>query len=128
MVSALDTILDHIQKDPPTKHLFHDNDSETSTIIENPLPNTQPNQDDSTKSAPTTDNVAQMTIKEHSGTKRQHLAGSPTKHTHEPDPKNTLHPANHLHQRSDLNQINPPPTLTTTIRSGGDRNVANNIK
>jgi hypothetical protein len=37
MVSMLDTIVDHLQKDPSARHLFLDDDekSETPTIIEN---------------------------------------------------------------------------------------------
>jgi hypothetical protein len=82
MASALDTIIEHIQeKDPTAKNLFHDEDSETSTIIENPPPNMQSaqiiNVDSDEKSE---SNDVPMEMKEHSGTKRQYAADSPLKH------------------------------------------------
>jgi hypothetical protein len=83
MSNALDAILEHIQKDPTAKYLFQDDDSETSTIIENPLPNTQA---DNPKTTTTTENDVQMQIKEFSGTKRQHSIESPSKTRHGPDP------------------------------------------
>jgi hypothetical protein len=86
MASALDTILDHIQKDPTAKHLFHNDDSETSTIIKNPPTMRHSNQVDNTDKVTTTDNDVQMTTKEHSGTKRQHSTGSLQKNQHGPDP------------------------------------------
>jgi hypothetical protein len=35
MASVLDTIADHLQHDPAARHLFREEDSETSTILEN---------------------------------------------------------------------------------------------
>jgi hypothetical protein len=86
MASALDTILEHIQKDPTTKYLFADNNLETSTIINNLLPFTQKDQAIGTETPTTPDNDVQMTVKEHSGTKQQHSAKSPLKNRHGPDP------------------------------------------
>jgi hypothetical protein len=86
MSNALDSILEHLQKDPTAKYLFQDDESETSTIIENPLPITQTNHGSTAESAIILDNDTQMTLKEHSGTKRQHSIKSPSKIRHGPDP------------------------------------------
>jgi hypothetical protein len=87
MANALDAILEHIQKDPTAKHLFQDDESETSTIIENPPPNFQSeDQANDNKSSQRPDQDVPMTIKEQSGTKRQHSAESPLKYRHGPDP------------------------------------------
>jgi hypothetical protein len=69
MSTALDAILEHIQKDPTAKYLFQDDDSETSTIIKNPLPITQTEQANNNETPTKSGNDVQMTIKEHSGTK-----------------------------------------------------------
>jgi hypothetical protein len=86
MASALDTILEHIQKDPTAKYLFDDDSSETPTIIKTPLPITQKNQAICIDTPNTPDNDVQMTVKEQSGTKRQHAAESPSRKLHGPDP------------------------------------------
>jgi hypothetical protein len=86
MAAALDTILEHIQKDPTAKYLFDEDSSETPTIIETPLPITQQNQAISVDTPNTPDNDVQMTAKEQSGTKRQHAAESPPRNCHGPDP------------------------------------------
>jgi hypothetical protein len=94
MASALDTIIEHIQeKDPTAKNLFNDEDSETSTIIENPPPNMQSAQIINVDSDEKSDsNDVQMEMKEHSGTKRQYSADSPLKHRHGPDPTTQASP------------------------------------
>jgi hypothetical protein len=127
MSTALDAILEHIQKDPMAKYIFQDDDSETSTIIESPPPVTQNNQVKSTKPIPISDNDTQMTMKEQSGTKRHHQADSQQKYQHGSDPKVESSPIDHHHPSDDQKQ-NPPPTPTITIGSGGDRNVAINKK
>jgi hypothetical protein len=78
MASALDTILDHIQKDPTAKHLFHDDeDSKTATIIEN---ETQPTSNFVDLVNNPTQEDSQMAIREYSGSRRQLSSGvSPQK-------------------------------------------------
>jgi hypothetical protein len=123
MASALDAILDHIQKDPMAKHLFHDDDSETSTIIENPLPITQSIQVNAEKTA-APENDVQMQIKEIRGTKQQHSIESP-KIRHGPDPNVQTSP-----NRSPPPKKRPEPNMQPSanpdnaIGSGGNSNVA----
>jgi hypothetical protein len=69
MANALDSILEHMQKDPTAKYLFHDEDSETSTIIENPPPNPQTVQVDNAETVQILDEDVQMSTKEFSGNK-----------------------------------------------------------
>jgi hypothetical protein len=89
MANALDMIAEHlIQKDPSAKKLFiTDDESETSTLIESPLPNTQAEHAKNTKTIIVIDNDTQMTMKEQSGTKRMHSTDSPIKHGQGPDPE-----------------------------------------
>jgi hypothetical protein len=92
MASALDTILEHIQKDPTAKYLFADDDSETSTIIENPPSITQTVQEKVTDTPSTPDNDTKMTAKELSGIKRQHAIEPPVNNNLEPDPNRQSSP------------------------------------
>jgi hypothetical protein len=99
MVSVLDTIADHLQKDPSARHLFLDDDekSETPTIIEN-----QPTQANIREVATTQEHhdkdVAMQMIQEYGGVKRLHG-------THRSPSRNK----NITDSNSSSPQITPPP-------------------
>jgi hypothetical protein len=97
MANALDSILDHLQKDPTAKYLFQDDDLETSTVIEN---NNQArfDNDENDDSIDNSDNDVKMQAREYSGSKRQLSTDSPQNIKHGPDPNKQSSP-----QRS------PPP-------------------
>jgi hypothetical protein len=108
MASALDTILDHIQKDPMAKHLFHDDeDSETATIIKNetqPLLNfvdlvNNPTQEDS-----------QMSIQEYSGSKRQLSSGVSPQKSHINVKNNQPSPMQSPPSKKEQSEINKTST------------------
>jgi hypothetical protein len=92
MSNALDSILEHLQKDPTAKYLFEDSESETSTIIENQI------QLHTKENSETDDNLnnsdVQMVPKDISGSKRQLTYDSPAKNRHGPDPKTKSPPQN----------------------------------
>jgi hypothetical protein len=97
MANALDSILEHIQKDPTVKYLFEDSKLETSTIIENQI------QHHTNENAIANDNLnpnsdVQMAPKDISGSKRQPAYNSPAKNRHGLDPKTQSPP-----------QSSPPP-------------------
>jgi hypothetical protein len=82
MLTALDAILLHLQKDPTAKYLFKgDDDSETSSIIEN--------QHRSNNTTNQHANNIQMPLRDFSGAKRQLSENSPTKYRY--DPKSNQH-------------------------------------
>jgi hypothetical protein len=97
MASALDSILEHIQKDPTAKYLFHDDDSETSTVIENNN-QAQFDNDENDDSKDNSDNDVKMQAREYSGSKRQLSTDSSQKIKHGPDPNKQSSP-----------QQSPPP-------------------
>jgi hypothetical protein len=79
MSNALDSILEHLQKDPTAKYLFKDEDSETPTIIENPITAMPQQQVDNTGASENHYDDTEMIIKDQSGTKRQLPESSPLK-------------------------------------------------
>jgi hypothetical protein len=105
MVSALDTILDHIQKDPTAKHLFHDDDSETSTIIEN---NLQHDPNDGQACYPAHEEDTQMHTREYSGSKRQLSNGASPQKCHSIDPNTQPSPKRSPPSKKEHSEINNP--------------------
>jgi hypothetical protein len=84
MASALDAILDHMQKDSMAQHLFQDDsDSETPTIIEHYDPSQRAGRNKENQQTP---NDVQMPMREYSGSKRLLPENSPLKNRHGPDP------------------------------------------
>jgi hypothetical protein len=79
MSNALDSILEHLQKDPTAKYLFKDEDSETPTIIENPITAMPQQQVNNTRASENHYDDTEMIIKDQSGTKRQLPESSPLK-------------------------------------------------
>jgi hypothetical protein len=75
MASVLDTIADHLQKDPSSRHLFFDDDekSETPTIIENrTMTTTDTNTDEVQNPHEDNDVVPMQIIRDSGGVKRLH--------------------------------------------------------
>jgi hypothetical protein len=68
MASVLDTIADHLQHDPAARHLFHEEDSETSTILENEQ--NQHNGAETHEQRLLDDDVAMMTNQEYNDKER----------------------------------------------------------
>jgi hypothetical protein len=73
MANVLDSIADHLQKDPTARYLFNDNEdqSETATIIEYQQMQTTRTEQDDDSIEPDNDESMQM-IKDSSGVKRLH--------------------------------------------------------
>jgi hypothetical protein len=116
MATALDTILDHLQKDPTAQLLFQDeSNSKTSTVIET-VNLTQLNKDQTDKD--TTEDV-QMSNREHSGAKRSLSDNSPAKIRHGPDPTSISTPQRSpptKHERSDSKQTPAEPDCSARER------------
>jgi hypothetical protein len=91
MASVLDSIADHLQKDPSARHLFNDDESETpTTIITSPNNLSNRNNNNNENS---TDEDVEMVARDYGGTKRLHgTAQSPAKHHQNNDPDNPTSP------------------------------------
>jgi hypothetical protein len=98
MASALDSILEHIQKDPSAKYLFEDSESETSTIIDNQTQH-HTEENSAVDGSHNSNSDVKMVPKDISGSKRQLAFDSPAKNRHGPDPKT----------QSSTPQNSPPP-------------------
>jgi hypothetical protein len=93
MASALDSILEHIQKDPTAKYLFEDSESETSTIIDKQTQH-HTKENSAVDDSPNPNSDVKMVPKDISGSKQQLAFDSPAKNRHGPDPKTQSTPQN----------------------------------
>lgn len=110
MTQVLDSIAEHFQKDPNTRYLLEDDDSEDTTIIEN-------TRDDS-------EDDVDMRMREFSGSKRSHdLDRSPNRKnvpvvstkSHAQSPTRSPPP-----KRERANDRKPPANPASTTGSGGE--------
>jgi hypothetical protein len=98
MASVLDSIADHLEKDPSARHLlYNDDESETpTTIITSPNNQSETNNNNNGNS---TAEDAEMTNRDYGGVKRLHgTARSPHRHQQSNEPDNPTSP-----------QRTPPP-------------------
>jgi hypothetical protein len=101
MASVLDTIADHLQKDPSSRHLFFDDDekSETPTIIENRTMTTMDTNTDDVQNPHEDNNIVPMQIiRDSGGIKRLHGTDRSPSRSQRISKPNTSSP-----------QITPPP-------------------